>query len=216
MASPPQFGHYAPISISYSDSVNPRPGQPRLAANMPAGFDRVQVGRTIAASFRGVDSVRGHCREPTGEHTYKNLILLAWKPVRQQARDFNYFCAIGLGRVGQGWQSLRPSEPENCAKDDEKTNAIWRQHQAVQRNFRQSWSIVDTLRGGVVLESPHALPEGTEVRVEVVGAEGDQPLLDENRQTLGEKLMKFAGKAVGLPEDAALNHDHYLYGARKR
>ena len=70
--------------------------------------------------------------------------------------------------------------------------------------------------GVVVLESPHALPEGTEVRVEVVVAEGDRPLLDEEGQTLGQKLMKYAGKAVGLPEDAALNHDHYLYGAPKR
>jgi hypothetical protein len=68
----------------------------------------------------------------------------------------------------------------------------------------------------VVLESPHTLPEGTEVRVEAVVVEGDRPLLDENGQTLGEKLMKYAGKAVGLPEDAALNHDHYLYGAPKR
>jgi len=71
--------------------------------------------------------------------------------------------------------------------------------------------------GVVVLESPHVLPEGTEVRVEaVVVAEGDRPLLDEKGQTLGQKLMKYAGKAVGLPEDAALNHDHYLYGAPKR
>jgi hypothetical protein len=70
--------------------------------------------------------------------------------------------------------------------------------------------------GVVVLESTHALPEGTEVRVEVVVAESDRPLLDEMGQTLGQKLMKYAGKAVGLPEDAALNHDHYLYGAPKR
>jgi hypothetical protein len=73
------------------------------------------------------------------------------------------------------------------------------------------------VKGGVVvLEPSHALPEGTEVRVEAVVAEGDQPLLDENGQTLGQKLMKYAGKAIGLPEDAALNHDHYLYGAPKR
>jgi hypothetical protein len=73
------------------------------------------------------------------------------------------------------------------------------------------------VRGGVVvLESPDVLPEGTEVRVEAVIAESDQPLLDETGQTLGEKLMKYAGKAIGLPEDAALNHDHYLYGAPKR
>ena len=73
------------------------------------------------------------------------------------------------------------------------------------------------VKGGVVvLESPHALPEGIEVRVEALVAEGDRPLLDEKGQTLGEKLMKYAGKAVGLPEDAALNHDHYLYGVPKR
>jgi len=35
-------------------------------------------------------------------------------------------------------------------------------------------------------------------------------------KTLGQKLMKYAGKAVGLPEDAARNHDHYLDGAPKR
>ena len=34
--------------------------------------------------------------------------------------------------------------------------------------------------------------------------------------TRSRKLMKYAGRAVGLPEDAALNHDHYLYGAPKR
>ena len=73
------------------------------------------------------------------------------------------------------------------------------------------------VKGGVVvLEPPHSLPEAPEVRVETVAPEGDQPLLDEKSQTLGEKLMKYAGKAVGLPEDAALNHDHYLYSAPKR
>ncbi len=73
------------------------------------------------------------------------------------------------------------------------------------------------VKGGVVvLDLPHALPEGIEVRVEAVVAEGDGPLLDEKGQTLGEKLMKYAGKAVSLPDDAALNHDHYLYGAPKR
>ena len=41
-------------------------------------------------------------------------------------------------------------------------------------------------------------------------------MLDENGQTLGEKLMKYAGKATEMPEDAALNHDHYLYGAPRK
>ncbi|MGA2067377.1 MAG: hypothetical protein ABSG86_20570 [Thermoguttaceae bacterium] len=70
--------------------------------------------------------------------------------------------------------------------------------------------------GVVVLEPPSVLPEGAEVRVEIVPAENEGPLLDEAGETLGQKLMQFAGQAVGLPEDAALNHDHYLYGAPKR
>lgn len=70
--------------------------------------------------------------------------------------------------------------------------------------------------GVVVLDSPRALPEGAEVRVELVSPESQSPLLDEQGQTLGQKLMKYAGRAVDLPEDAALNHDHYLHGAPKR
>ena len=69
--------------------------------------------------------------------------------------------------------------------------------------------------GVVVLEPPTVLPEGVEVRVEIVPVESDGPQLDEQGQTLGQKLMKYAGRAVGLPEDAALAHDHYLYGAPK-
>ncbi len=59
------------------------------------------------------------------------------------------------------------------------------------------------------------LPEGAEVRVELVRP-SQSPLLDEQGQTLGQKLMKYAGRAVNLPEDAALNHDHYLHGTPKR
>ncbi|HLA83754.1 MAG TPA: hypothetical protein VJL29_03090 [Thermoguttaceae bacterium] len=70
--------------------------------------------------------------------------------------------------------------------------------------------------GVVVLDSSEVLPEGAEVRVELVPAESKEPLLDDQGQTLGQKLMKYAGRAVGLPEDAALQHDHYLYGAPKR
>jgi hypothetical protein len=73
------------------------------------------------------------------------------------------------------------------------------------------------VRGGViVLNSPTTLAEGIEVLVEVVPVENEGPLLDDAGQTLGQKLMKFAGRAAGLPEDAALNHDKYLYGTPKR
>jgi hypothetical protein len=54
--------------------------------------------------------------------------------------------------------------------------------------------------GVVVLDSPGVLPEGAEVRIEIVPAESEGPLLDEQGQTLGQKLMKYAGRAVGLGE----------------
>ena len=61
--------------------------------------------------------------------------------------------------------------------------------------------------GVVVLEPGVELPEGSEVRVEVL------PL---DQTTLGERLLKFAGRAQGLPSDMADNHDHYLHGQPKR
>ena len=68
---------------------------------------------------------------------------------------------------------------------------------------------VIVLEGGAVLAegsvvAVHPLPQGT--------SEGDGG----NEQPLGQKLMKFAGKAQGLPRDAARNHDHDLYGSPKR
>jgi hypothetical protein len=71
-------------------------------------------------------------------------------------------------------------------------------------------------KGVVVLDEPTALPEGAEVRVEPVADEKGEPLLDENGLTLGQKLLKHAGKAIGLPPDLAMNHDHYLYGTPKQ
>jgi uncharacterized protein (DUF433 family) len=39
---------------------------------------------------------------------------------------------------------------------------------------------------------------------------------EEQSPTPAEPLLKHAGKTDGLPEDASLNHDHYLYGTPKR
>jgi hypothetical protein len=61
--------------------------------------------------------------------------------------------------------------------------------------------------GVVVLEPGVDLPEGSEVRIEV---------LTPDQTKLGERLMKFAGRAQGLPSDMADNHDHYLHGQPKR
>ena len=63
--------------------------------------------------------------------------------------------------------------------------------------------------GVVVLDETPDLPEGAEVKVDVVTAEEREP-------TLGARLMKYAGKLEGLPPDLARNHDHYLHGAPKK
>lgn len=35
-------------------------------------------------------------------------------------------------------------------------------------------------------------------------------------KTLAERLANVLGKATGLPPDASVNHDHYLYGVPKQ
>jgi hypothetical protein len=64
--------------------------------------------------------------------------------------------------------------------------------------------------GVVVLDDPAALPEGAEVSVELTQSQ------KKAATTLGQRLMELSGKAKGLPSDAALNHDHYLYGTPKK
>jgi len=63
--------------------------------------------------------------------------------------------------------------------------------------------------GKVVFDEQATPPEGAAVRVEVVEETADQP------ESLHQFLLSIAGKAVGLPADAAINHDHYLYGTPK-
>ena len=71
------------------------------------------------------------------------------------------------------------------------------------------------IKGGVVmLDEVISLAEGAVVRV--------MPVVGQERRrrpapgSLGATLLKFAGKAKGLPRDLAMNHDHYLYGTAKR
>jgi hypothetical protein len=71
-------------------------------------------------------------------------------------------------------------------------------------------------RGVVVLDGAVVLPDGLQVQVEPVQPSRSEPLLDEAGQTLGQKMLKHAGKAIGLPADLAVNHDHYLYGTPKK
>ena len=63
--------------------------------------------------------------------------------------------------------------------------------------------------GVVVLDEPVALPEGAPVEIDVLQAE-EVPV------SLRELLLKFSGKAEGLPSDLARNHDHYLHGTPKK
>ncbi|MDQ3011620.1 MAG: hypothetical protein M3X11_13045 [Acidobacteriota bacterium] len=72
-------------------------------------------------------------------------------------------------------------------------------------------------QGVIVIDSPVKLPEGQTVKIIV-----EAPLVIEasskktQTETVGQRLMKFAGTIEGLPPDFALNHDHYLFGAEKR
>jgi len=83
--------------------------------------------------------------------------------------------------------------------------------------------------GVVVLEKPDALPEGAEVKVELVAKRkraSRMPSPADKLRALGgkarkgvdgwEELLRLAGSVKGLPSDLAENHDHYLYGVPKR
>ena len=73
------------------------------------------------------------------------------------------------------------------------------------------------VKGGVVvLDDSGSLPEGTVVRVEPVEDKAAAVKAPEGEQSLAEMLLSHAGKAKGLPEDMALNHDHYLHGLPKK
>ena len=67
--------------------------------------------------------------------------------------------------------------------------------------------------GVVVLDEPIALPEGAPVQVDLVGGKNR---MEESGTTLYERLKSVIGTARGLPPDAAMNVDHYLYGQPKR
>jgi hypothetical protein len=68
--------------------------------------------------------------------------------------------------------------------------------------------------GRVVFDAVPGLPDGTQVTV-IVGSQ--QPAVDdEDVPTIYEQLAPFIGKIDGLPEDASINVDHYLYGHPKK
>ena len=63
-------------------------------------------------------------------------------------------------------------------------------------------------QGMIVLDQPVLLPEGSECAWRLEGAyRPASPSIQD--ETPGQRLLKYAGKAVGLPPDSARNHDHY-------
>ena len=71
--------------------------------------------------------------------------------------------------------------------------------------------------GQIVLDEPVVLPEGAEVRVDVLCRKtADVTETAESGKTLYERLAPVIGSAKGLPADLAAQHDHYLHGQPKR
>ena len=67
--------------------------------------------------------------------------------------------------------------------------------------------------GVVVLDEDVRLGEGTEVLVQILL--GDTKPKREELSDF-ERLKDVIGKAEGLPEDFAENHDHYIHGVPKK
>jgi hypothetical protein len=69
--------------------------------------------------------------------------------------------------------------------------------------------------GVIQLEGSFVLPEGTEVRVEIV-APSPRPEAEAGGLSLYERLKPIIGAVKDLPADFAQNHDHYLHGRPKQ
>jgi len=70
------------------------------------------------------------------------------------------------------------------------------------------------VRNGVIhADDSVELPEGAVVRFEIAS---EPSVTAESETSFGERFADVLGAAEGLPEDAAENHDHYLYGAPKK
>lgn len=73
------------------------------------------------------------------------------------------------------------------------------------------------MQGGVVvLDEPAGLADGTVVTVQPVTPQPSVDVVGPVPSPMAKSLLELAGRAKGLPKDAARNHDHYLYGTPKR
>ena len=70
--------------------------------------------------------------------------------------------------------------------------------------------------GVVVLDEPAKLPNGAKVEVLLVDAPRPPGGRADESPSVLDELKDLAGTVQGLPQDIAENHDHYLYGTRKR
>jgi hypothetical protein len=73
--------------------------------------------------------------------------------------------------------------------------------------------------GVIILDGNVPLPEGAAVEVQVFVPKPDPTATGGSETeipTLAERLKDFIGILEDLPEDAARNHDHYLYGTPKK
>jgi hypothetical protein len=70
--------------------------------------------------------------------------------------------------------------------------------------------------GVVVFDEAVILPEGVAVRIEPLEAPAGGNEVGADIPSLYERLKPFIGKAEGLPPDASVNLDHYLYGVPKQ
>jgi hypothetical protein len=89
-----------------------------------------------------------------------------------------------------------------------------------ERILRQREFKIMTLHGHIengmiVLDDPLTLPDGAAVQVEIFAAQ-DEAAANGELPTLAETLKDFIGILEDLPDDAATNHDHYLYGTPKK
>ena len=75
-------------------------------------------------------------------------------------------------------------------------------------------SFTATVENGAIKLPPDVhLPDGTKVTVVPSEVPAAEPVA---RKTFAERYAKYLGIREDGPEDLALNHDHYLYGAPKR
>ncbi len=68
--------------------------------------------------------------------------------------------------------------------------------------------------GRIVVDDETPLPEGAEVKIELVTP--SESKATEPGTTLYDRMKQFAGIIKDLPADFAENHDHYIHGCPKK